>query len=94
MSVDQQFNIVYEKLQQLLKQYNRVQKENERLRNELQESQSKTASSLEQVELLQQQISILKVSQGNFSEKDRKEFDKRISQYIKEIDQCITFLSE
>jgi cell division septum initiation protein DivIVA len=35
MPVDQQFNIINEKLQQLLKQQNRLKKENERLRTEL-----------------------------------------------------------
>jgi cell division septum initiation protein DivIVA len=37
MPVDQQFNIINEKLQQLLKQQNRLKKENERLRTELEE---------------------------------------------------------
>jgi cell shape-determining protein MreC len=32
MPVDQQFNTINDKLQQLLKQYNRLQKENERLK--------------------------------------------------------------
>ena len=38
MSVDRQFNTINEKLQQLLKQYSRLQKENERLTEELQKA--------------------------------------------------------
>ena len=41
MTVDQQFNTINEKLQQLLRQYNRLQKENERLREELNQANEK-----------------------------------------------------
>ena len=49
MSLDQQFNIINEKLTQLLKQYQRVKKENEILKQKLEEEQKlfeeKTAKS-------------------------------------------------
>jgi hypothetical protein len=28
------------------------------------------------------------------SEKDKKDFERKINQYIKEVDKCITFLSQ
>ena len=55
MSVDQQFNIINEKLQQLVKQYNRLQKENERLKSELQEARLKDLGHQEKIDALQQQ---------------------------------------
>ncbi|MGZ3846019.1 MAG: hypothetical protein ACXVLT_11460 [Flavisolibacter sp.] len=94
MTVDQQFTTLNEKLQQLLKQYSRIQKENDRLKEELQQSKNRESETLARVDGLQQQISILKLSSGELSEKDRKEFDKKINGYIREIDKCISFLSQ
>ena len=94
MTVDQQFNTINEKLQQLLRQYNRLQKENERLREELNQSNEKERQVHSRVDELQQQISILKLSSGDMNEKDKKEFEKKINQYLKEIDKCISFLSQ
>ena len=73
-SVDQQFNTLNDKLQQLLKQYNRLQKENERLREELLLVRNREAEMARQVEELQQHISIMKISSGDMSDKDKKEF--------------------
>jgi uncharacterized coiled-coil DUF342 family protein len=78
----------------LLKQYNRLQKENERLKEELQQSRNKDNEILNKVEELQQQIGILKLGSGEMNERDKKEFEKKINQYIREIDKCISFLSQ
>lgn len=94
MSVDQQFNSINEKLQQLLKQQNRLQKENERLKEELHVSKTNEKTILQQMDEMQQQISILKVASGELNEKDKREFEKKINQYIREIDKCISFLSQ
>ena len=94
MSLDQQFNSIYEKLQQLMKQHGRLQKENEKLREELAAAKRKETDALQRVDEYQQQVSILKVSSGELNEKDRKEFEKKINQYIREIDKCISFLSQ
>lgn len=94
MSVDQQFNSLYEKLQLLLKQQIRLQKENEKLKSDLDSAHEKMNRQVEEMESLKQQVSILKISQGSFNEKDKKEFEKKISNYIKEIDRCISYLSQ
>ncbi len=94
MSVDQQFNSLYEKLLLLLKHQSRLQKENEKLKTELDAANEKLGQHAAEMESLKQQVSILKISQGNFSEKDKKEFEKKISSYIKEIDRCISYLSQ
>ena len=94
MTVDQQFTTLNEKLQQLLRQYNRLQKENERLKEELQQSNHRESTVQQKVDELQQQISILKLSSGEMGEKDKKEFEKKINQYIREVDKCISFLSQ
>ena len=94
MTVDQQFTTLNEKLQQLLKQYARLQKENDRLKDELQQSKSRETETLDKVDELQQQIGILKLASGEMNERDKKEFEKKINGYIREIDKCISFLSQ
>ena len=43
---------------------------------------------------LDQKVNILKAASGQMTEADQKEFEKRINQYIKEIDKCIGLLSD
>ena len=93
-SVDQQFNVLNDKLQQLLKQHGRLQKENERLREELMLARSKEAEMEQRIDDLRQQVSIMKISSGDMNEKDKKEFERKINQYIREVDKCISFLSQ
>lgn len=94
MTIDQQFTIINDKLQQLLKQYSRLQKENERLRDELSDLKKKESMVAQKMEEMQEQITILKVASGELSEKDKKDFERKINQYIREVDKCITFLSQ
>jgi predicted nuclease with TOPRIM domain len=94
MTIDQQFTTINEKLQQLLKQYSRLQKENERLRYEVSDLKKKESLVAQKMEEMQEQITILKVASGELSEKDKKDFERKINQYIREVDKCITFLSQ
>jgi DNA anti-recombination protein RmuC len=94
MTLDQQFNTLNDKLQLLLKQYSRVQKENERLRTELQQVRDRELEIEQRMEELHQQNTILKLSGGGLDEKDKKDLEKKIGQYIKEIDRCISVLSQ
>lgn len=94
MTVDQQFNTINDKLQQLLKQQARLKKENERLRTELEVCKEKEEVYQQKIDELAQQIGILKLGAGDMNEKDKKEFEKKINQYIREIDKCIAFLGQ
>ena len=94
MSVDQQFTRLSDKLQHLLKQYNRMKREHEQMQKELSLLQQKERGYHERILELQQQISILRVSAGSLPEKDRKDFEKQVNSYIKEIDKCISYLSQ
>jgi hypothetical protein len=71
-----------------------VQKENERLKEELKSSKECEQVTRDKIDALNQEISILRVSTGESNEKDKKEFEKKINQYIKEIDKCIAYLSQ
>lgn len=92
--LEEQFKRVNTKLQQLLKQYLLLQKENEKLKGILKIVQLSRDQDTEQINKLQQQVSILKTSIDQMTEADKKAFEKQINQYIKEIDKCIGLLSE
>jgi type I site-specific restriction endonuclease len=92
--LEEQFKRVNTKLQQLLKQHLLLQKENEKLKDTLKIVQLSKDQDTEQINKLQQQVSILKTSIGQMTEADKKAFEKQINQYIKEIDKCIGLLSE
>ena len=94
MSLDLQFNTINEKLQRVLRQYQRVKKENEHLRDELGRQEKEKAALQKTISEMHQQVAILKLATGDLKEKERKDFEKQINQYIKEIDKCIGYLSE
>ena len=94
MSVDQRFNIINDNLKQLLKNQALLKKEKERLRLELQSFTEKETNYQQKIDELSQQISILKLGAGDMNEKDKKDFERKINLYIKEIDKCIAFLGQ
>ena len=92
--LEEQFKRINAKLQQLLKQHLLLQKENEKLNDTLKIVLLSKDQDTEQINKLQQQVSILKTSLGQMTEADKKAFEKQINQYVKEIDKCIGLLSE
>ncbi len=85
---------IQDKVQLLLKQYAVAQKENSRLKEELEAAQEKLSAQQKNADELKQQVSVLKMNAGEMTEIDKKEFEKRINHYVKEIDKCIAMLSE
>jgi len=93
-NLDTNSKLVLEKLQQLLKKYQALQKENEALRNYRLSLQKKENDYKNTIDELNQKVNILQVASGQMTNKDQKDFEKKISQYIKELDKCIGILSE
>jgi chromosome segregation ATPase len=91
---EQHIKRIQDKLQQLLKQYAAVQKENAQLKELLQTAATKIETQQKNTEELKQQVSILKMNAVQMTETDKKEFEKRINAYVKEIDRCIALLGE
>ena len=89
-----QLKRIQDKVQQLLKQHAAVQRENSRLNEELELVKQKTSTQQKSLDDLKQQVSVLKLNTGEMSETDKKEFEKKINVYLKEIDRCITLLGE
>ncbi|MBL7733052.1 MAG: hypothetical protein JNM88_17915 [Chitinophagaceae bacterium] len=93
-SQEEQLKRIQDKLQQLLKYHAALQKENKRLKEDLYAAEQKLQAQQKNADELKQQVSILKLNAGEMSAADKKEFEKRISRYIKEIDRCISMLGE
>ncbi|MBL0199888.1 MAG: hypothetical protein IPP81_06840 [Chitinophagaceae bacterium] len=85
---------INDKLQQLLKNYQLLQKENQRQSELIATLQQTKEKDKEQITALQEKVTILKAATRNMNEADKKAFEKNINQYIREIDKCIGILSE
>jgi chromosome segregation ATPase len=85
---------IQEKLQQLLRQRDLLQKDNERLREELHQLQQEHSDQAARLDQLQQQVEILKATKAAMSEGEKRALEKRLGQYIREIDRCIAMLGE
>ena len=93
-NTEQHLKRIQDKLQLLLKQYTAAQKENSNLKEELKLATHKATEQQKNMEELKQQVSVLKLNAGEMSEVDKKEFEKRINNYVKEIDRCIALLGQ
>ena len=82
------------KLQALVKEHQTLQKENEKLRSEIGRKALIEQEMKEKTQQLEQQVNILKASSGQMDEASKKAFEKQLNHYIKEIDRCISMLSQ
>jgi chromosome segregation ATPase len=85
---------IQEKLQELLRQQQLLKKQNEQLLASLAASEQKSTAHQQRIEELQQQVSVLKMNAAQLNPQDKKELEKKINQYLKEIDRCIAQLGE
>ncbi len=93
-NLSENINRINAKLQQLLKQYQLMQKENEQLTQSIKELKVAQEANILRISQMEQQAGILKSAAGKMNEKDKKIFEQQINQYIKEIDKSIGLLSE
>lgn len=92
--LEQHIKRINDKLQQLLKNYQLLLKENSRQNELVKQLKEAKEKDNQQITTLQEKISILKAATGKMTKADKKEFEKNINQYIREIDKCIGLLSE
>lgn len=94
MKLDEQTRRLNEKLQILLNQFQVFKKENERLTLELKELKLKDIEKNTQVETLLLRVEVLKAAKAQMTEEEKRAFEKRINQYLKEVEKCITLIQE
>lgn len=90
----EQLERIQQKIQQLLKQQRALQKINQQLTDEINILRKEKNHQVESVDDLQQQLIVLKATKSELSDDEKKAFEKRLGQYIREIDRCISMLSE
>ncbi len=86
-------SVINQRLQQLHKKYASLQKENATLNQQLEACKASEKNAIEKVNTLELQANILKASAGKMNEKEKQNFDRRINQYIKDLDKCIGMLN-
>lgn len=89
-----QLKRVHEKILLLLKQHQTLQKENERLKEDLKKMQVRGDLLSQDAEKSRHQADVLKLSGRGLEEPDKKMLEKRLNQYVREIDKCIALLQE
>jgi len=89
-----QLKRVYEKFQQLVKLHQGLQKENEKLKADFKKMSMRCEALSQEADKFRQQTEILKLSGSDMDEKEKKDLEKRLNQYVREIDRCIALLNE
>lgn len=89
-----QLKRVHEKILLLVKQHQSLQKENERLKEDLKKMQARGEALSRDAEKFRQQAEVLKLSGRGMEESDKKMLEKRLNHYVREIDKCIALLQE
>jgi hypothetical protein len=82
------------KVQVLIKQYQSIEKENEKLKADIEKRHVLEQQLRERTIVLEQQLNIIKASSGQLDEASKKDLEKQLNVYIKEIDKCIAMLKE
>ena len=82
------------KAARLVKAYKSLEKDNERLRQELGKKSEAEQLLREQTRQLERQVQLLKAASGVMDEQGKKELQKQLNHYIREIDRCISLLGE
>ncbi|CAN5333526.1 hypothetical protein BH09BAC2_BH09BAC2_07880 [soil metagenome] len=93
MDIENHIQNINAKLQQLLKNHTTLQKENKHLDEQVNELKEKDKQQQLIIESMHQQILILKAATLQMDENDKKEFERKLNQYIKDIDKTINLLS-
>jgi chromosome segregation ATPase len=90
--MDEQIQRIEEKLSLLLKEYNLARKEIQRLQKENIRLNDLVQSYNDQSNKLHQKDEVLKINTGNLSSNTRKDLEKKIEAYLKDIDKCLALL--
>ena len=91
---EQHLKRIQDKLQLLLKHHSNLQKENQALKNEMKLLKGRADEFHVTTEKLREQVEILKYTNGaEMDQEEKKQFEKKINGYVKEIDRCIAMLS-
>jgi len=92
--IQEQLKRVTEKLQQVVQRYHLLQKEHEQLSREVIALRDKEKVRVVRIDELEMKMTALQTVTGQLNDTEKKEVEKKINRYIREIDRCIALLSE
>lgn len=84
-----QIKRIEDRVQHLLKDHAVLQKENLRLEKENQRLTAASKENAEEISNLKRKVDSLQLSTSGMTKDSKKELEKRIDIYIKEIDKCL-----
>ena len=93
VDLDLQIKSIQDKLQQLLKQQALLYRENQKLTKELEKSTAVNDEKERSLQVIRQQVDVLKLGSGNLNDAEKNALGKRIDVYLKEIDKCLALLN-
>ncbi len=94
MQANDQLQRINSKLQVLLRRYDQLQKDNERLKKENETLKTRQDQLSGRNSELERSLAVFKTLSGKMDAGDKKELEKRLNGYLKEIDRCISLLGE
>jgi len=80
------------KMQEMLNAHKQLRKENERLQKELSQTLQQEATLQEQLQQLDQKLAAARISNSNWTVLEKQALQKKIDNYLKEIDKCMALL--
>lgn len=92
-TIEEHIKSINTKLQLLLKKHAALQKENAMLTHEMEVCKKNEKDFLEKINSLEIQSGILKASVGKMNDTEKYDFEKRINQFIKDLDKCMAMLN-
>ena len=93
VDLDLQIKNIQDKLQQLLRQQVLLQKENQKLKKELEKAMLDNGEKEQSLQAIRQQVDVIKMGSGNLNDAEKIALSKRIDGYLKEIDKCLALLN-
>jgi hypothetical protein len=88
------FSRIVEKLELLTTKLRDYKLENEKMRKELEEKKLKWDEQLTQYQEMELQMNVLRSRESDNGKTSRLVLEKKINEYIKEIDRCIALLGD
>ncbi len=92
--LDQHIQTLQQKMHLLVKKHQQLEKENLKLKEELNFLKKNSYDKKQEFEVMEMQNAILKASQQQLDDKEKKELEKKLTRFIKEIDRCIAMLTQ
>lgn len=88
------FSRIVEKLELLTSKLRDYKRDNEKMRKELEDKRLKWDEQLTKYQEMELQMNVLKSRESDHAKTSRSVLEKKINEYIKEIDRCIALLGD